>query len=121
MGRPIHPIVKRGDIWLADLEPGQGQEVRKIRPVLIVQNDVGNKFSSTTIIAPLTTQELEKIDRFEVKIEQGIVKEKSKILLNHIRAVDKCRLIKRFANLPSETMGTVDQALVVSLGLVAET
>lgn len=111
-------MVQRGDIWLVNLNPTLGHEIKKSRPAVIIQNDIGNKFSSLTIIAPITSQGIEKVYPIEVLLTKnsGLVKE-SKVLLNQIRAVDKRRLIKKLGHVAEETMRDIDEALKMSLGL----
>lgn len=111
--------VKRGDIWLVNLDPTVGHEIKKARPAVIIQNDLGNNYSPITIIAPLTSQNLYKIYPIEVLIKKEIFKldKDSKVLLNQIRAVDKSRLIKKLSKLDNETMIKVDEALKISLNL----
>jgi mRNA interferase MazF len=87
----------RGDVWLVNLDPTIGHEIKKSRPAVIIQNDIGNKFSPITIIAPIASQNLEKIYPIEVFLtnkNSGLEKD-SKALLNQIKAVDKTRLIKK--------------------------
>ena len=86
--------VKRGEIWLVNLDPTIGHEIKKSRPAVIIQNDLGNKFSPLTILAPITSQNTEKLYPVEVllnKKNSGLEKE-SKALFNQIRSVDKSRL-----------------------------
>lgn len=111
--------VKRGDIWLVNLDPTVGHEIKKARPAVIIQNDLGNNYSPITIIAPLTSQNLDKVYPIEVLIKKEILKldKDSKVLLNQIRAIDKTRLIKKLSKLDSETMIQVDEALKISLDL----
>ena len=111
--------IKRGDIWLVNLDPTIGHEIKKSRPAVVIQNDVGNKYSLVTIVAPLTSQNLEKVYPFEVlltKKNPGVVKD-SKVLLNQIRAIDKRRLLRRFGKVDGETLGEIDEAIKISLGL----
>ena len=105
--------VKRGDIWLVNLDPAVGHEIKKSRPAVIIQNDLGNKYSPITIIAPITSQGIEKAYPIEV-----IVDKISKVLLNQIRAIDKRRLIKKLGKADYETMAKVDASIKISLGLV---
>ncbi|MBU4070436.1 MAG: type II toxin-antitoxin system PemK/MazF family toxin [Nanoarchaeota archaeon] len=111
--------IKRGDIVLAGLEPVKGSEQGGIRPVLIIQNDGGNKFSPTTIIAPITSKKFSK----EFPTNATILKEESKlnndstVLLNQIRTIDKARIIKRISALDVYLMNKVDLAIKISLGL----
>ena len=112
--------VKRGDIWLVGLDPTIGHEIKKLRPAVVIQNDLGNKYSPITIIAPITSQGTEKIYPIEVILDKkssGLEKI-SKILLNQIRAIDKRRLIKRIGKVDYETIVKIDNAIRISLGLV---
>ncbi len=112
--------VKRGEIWLIDLDPTIGHEISKSRPGLIIQNDFGNKYGSTTIIAPVTSKNLDKIYPVEILINRdnsGLEKD-SKILLNQIRTIDKSRLIKKLGNISYSTLKDVEEAIKISLGLI---
>ena len=112
--------IKRGDIWLVSLDPTIGHEIKKSRPAIIIQNDLGNKYSPITIIAPITSQGIEKIYPIEVlltKKNSGLDTE-SKALLNQIRAVDKRRLIQKLGKLDENTLAQVDEAIKISVGLV---
>lgn len=111
--------VKRGEIWIVNLDPTLGHEIKKSRPAVIIQNDIGNKYSPVTIIAPLTSQSLEKIYPIEVLLtsENSGLEQESKVLLNQIRAVDKVRLVKKIGKVNEETLTQIDQALKISLGL----
>ena len=109
--------IKRGDIWMINFNPGRGSEQGGIRPALIIQNDVGNQYASTTIVAALTTT----IKKYPVTVlidqaEDGL-KERSMVNLAQILTVDKERLIKKLGQLGEEKMKEVDQATKVSLGL----
>jgi len=112
--------VKRGDIWLVNLEPTIGHEIRKSRPAVIIQNDLGNKYSPITIVAPITSQNIERTYPIEVVLDKkssGLEKI-SKVLLNQIRAIDKRRLIKKLGKIDYETMMNVDYSIKISLGFV---
>ena len=111
--------VKRGEIYYADLSPVVGSEQGGIRPVLIVQNDVGNKHSPTVIAAAITSQ-INKA-RLPTHIELsarsfGLTKD-SVILLEQIRTIDKKRLLERMGKLDEDVMSRVDEAIAVSFGL----
>jgi len=111
--------VKRGDIFLANLEPIQGSEQGGIRPVLIIQNDVSNKYSPVTIVAAITSKIFDKefpTNVFILKEESGLDKD-STIILNQIRTIDKSRLIKKVGSLDFQLMDKVDLALMISLNL----
>ncbi len=111
--------IKRGDIWLVNLDPILGHEINKIRPAIIIQNDLGNKYSPITIIAPLTSQNLEIIYPVEILLssKDTSLDKDSKVLLNHIRSIDKIRLIRKLGKLNSELLKRVDSVLKISLGL----
>ncbi len=109
----------RGDIYFADLNPVLGSEQGGFRPVLIIQNDIGNKYSPTVIISAITSQ-IQKA-RLPTHVElparlSGLEKD-SVILLEQVRTIDKRRLKKRVAKLESDIMSKVDEGLELSLGL----
>ena len=111
--------IKRGEIWIVNLDPTIGHEINKSRPALIIQNDIGNKYSPTTIIAPITSQNLDKIYPIEVLLtkDNSKLEKTSKVLLNQIRVVDKERIVKKRGRLDEETLFKVDTAIKISLGL----
>ena len=111
--------VKRGCIWLVNLDPTIGHEIKKSRPAVIIQNNLGNIYSPITIIAHLTSQKLEKVYPFEALIASkgSGLKKNSKALLNQLRAIDKRRLIKKLGKVDEETLIRIDQAIRISLGL----
>lgn len=111
--------VKRGDIYYADLSPVVGSEQGGLRPVLIVQNDVGNKFSPTVIAAAITSQKYKTNLPTHIQVhadECGLARD-SIVLLEQVRTLDKRRLKEKMGNLDSEDMLRVNQALSVSFGL----
>lgn len=110
---------RRGELYYADLNPIRGHEQGGRRPVLVIQNDVGNQFSPITIIAPLTTAFSSRIYPTEVRVAAGTggLPEASSVLLNQIKAIDKTRLETRIGQFDARLMRTVDKAIVVSLGL----
>ena len=111
-------IVRRGDIYYADLSPVVGSEQGGIRPVLIVQNDVGNRYSPTVIAAAITSQtgKARLPTHIEIGPDAGLSKS-SVILLEQIRTIDKRRLKDRMGHLDDKTMQQVNDALSVSFGL----
>ncbi len=112
-------IVKRGDIFYADLSPVIGSEQGGVRPVLIVQNDIGNKYSPTVIVAAITSQINKAKLPTHVEInatEYGITKD-SVILLEQIRTIDKKRLKEKIGHLSDELMYRVNDSLQISFGL----
>ncbi len=113
--------VRRGDIFYADLSPVVGSEQGGIRPVLIVQNDVGNKFSPTVIAAAITSQRFKTNLPTHIRVHasgSGLARD-SIILLEQVRTLDKKRLKDKMGNLDSADMNRVDRALSVSLGIGA--
>jgi mRNA interferase MazF len=110
---------KRGSVYLVNLDPTLGSEIKKTRPGVIIQNNIGNQYSSVTIVAPITTGEKSNypIEVF-VKAPEGGLDKNSLIKLDQIRAIDKRRLVKFLGNLKPETMLRIDQAIQVSLGLI---
>ncbi len=112
-------IVKRGDIYYADLSPVIGSEQGGIRPVLIVQNDVGNKYSPTVIAAAITSQinKAKMPTHIELAAKEYGLNKDSVILLEQIRTIDKQRLKEKTGHLDKELMSTVDEALLISFGL----
>jgi mRNA interferase MazF len=111
--------IKRGDIVLVNLEPVEGSEQGGVRPVLIIQNNIFNKYSPITIIAPITSKVYEKDYPTNIFIskEDSNLNKDSTILLNQIRAIDKLRVRKKLSSLDIFTMSKVDMALKISLGL----
>lgn len=112
-------LVRRGDVYYADLNPVIGSEQGGVRPVLVVQNDVGNKYSPTVIIAAITSQ----IDKaklpthVELAHEDFGLEKDSVILLEQLRTIDKRRLKEKITFLDQDIMVKVDEALKISLGL----
>ncbi len=112
--------VKRGNIFYADLSPVIGSEQGGIRPVLVVQNDVGNCYSPTVIVAAITSQ-IEKAKlptHIEISSGEYHLEKDSVILLEQIRTIDKQRLKKKITQLDERIMRKVDEALRISLGLI---
>ena len=110
--------VKRGDIFYADLSPVVGSEQGGVRPVLVVQNDIGNKYSPTLIIAAITSQ-MNKVKlptHVEVSAEFGLPKN-SVVLLEQIRTIDKKRLREKVGFTDEFFMKKVDEALLKSVGV----
>ena len=113
--------VCRGDIYYADLSPVIGSEQGGVRPVLVIQNDIGNKFSPTVIIAAITSQ-LSKAKlptHIELKKEKYNLAKDSVVLLEQIRTLDKRRLKEKLSSIDLLTMRQVDIAVMVSLGITS--
>lgn len=111
--------VRRGDIYYANLSPVVGSEQGGLRPVLVIQNDIGNKYSPTVIVAAITSQ----IDKaklpthVELMAGKDSLERDSVILLEQIRTIDKRRLKQKITHLDKEAMMRVDKGMRVSLGL----
>ena len=118
--KEVDMTIKRGELYYADLSPVVGSEQGGVRPVLVVQNDVGNKYSPTVIAAAVTS----KINKAKLPTHielpsntYGLQKD-SVILLEQIRTLDKRRLKERIGELNETTMSRVDNAILISLGFV---
>lgn len=116
----MQQTILRGDIFYANLNPVIGSEQGGVRPVLVIQNDIGNKYSPTTIIAAITS----KIKRAKlpthVELSASLfdLEKDSVILLEQMRTIDKRRLKEKIAHLDADIMKEVEQAILISLGLV---
>ncbi len=111
--------VKRGDIYYADLSPVVGSEQGGIRPVLIIQNDIGNKYSPTVIAAAITSQKDKTKLPTHIQVNAtgcGLAKD-SIVLLEQVRTIDKQRLKEKMGTLDMTSMDMVNKALTVSFGL----
>ena len=111
--------IKRGDLFWAELNPVQGSEQAGRRPVLVLQNDIGNEAAPTTIIAPLTTKSFSKSYPMNVHLAKGIggIRSPSTVLLSQIRTIDKSRLSGKIGSLSPGYMEKVNQAVRISLDL----
>ena len=113
-------IVKRGDVFFADLSPVVGSEQGGVRPVLVIQNDIGNRFSPTVIVAAITAQIQKAKLPTHVELDasaHGFDRD-SVVLLEQIRTIDKQRLTDKITHLDDETMRKVDDSLLISVGLI---
>ncbi len=111
--------VKRGEIYYADLSPVVGSEQGGVRPVLIVQNDVGNRYSPTVIAAAITSQKEKSKLPTHIEINSQVcgLSRDSVVLLEQIRTLDKKRLKEKMGRLDDGSMGQINQALSISFGL----
>ncbi|SDO32241.1 mRNA interferase MazF [Alkalicoccus daliensis] len=112
--------MKRGDVYFADLSPVVGSEQGGVRPVLIVQNDIGNRFSPTVIVAAITAQ-IQKAKlptHVEIDAKKYGFDRDSVILLEQIRTIDKQRLTDKITQLDEDMMLKVNEALNISIGLI---
>ena len=113
-------MVKRGDIFYADLSPVVGSEQGGIRPVIIIQNDIGNKYSPTIIVAAITSQinKAKLPTHVEISSEEYGLNKDSVVLLEQIRTVDKKRLKEKIGHMTESDMKKVDDALLISIGVL---
>lgn len=113
-------LIRRGDIFYADLSPVVGSEQGGIRPVLVLQNDIGNQYSPTTIAAAITSQisKAKLPTHVEVAARTSGLEKDSVILLEQIRTIDKSRLMEKVTSLNDDVMERVGQAVEISLGLI---
>ena len=112
---------RRGDVYLVNFDPTIGAEVKKTRPAVVIQNDIGNRWSPITIVAAMTSRFEDPLYPTEVLVRasEGGLAVDSVVLLNQLRSVDKARLVRRLGALKSQTVREVDRALLLSLGLVS--
>ena len=119
MGREVNP--KRGEIYLVNFDPTVGSEIKKTRPALILQNNIGNQYSAVTIVAAITSFGGGRLYPTEVKLEKRKgLQHDSAVLLNQIRTVDKQRLLKKLGTVGGESMEQVNVALLVGLGFIEQ-
>lgn len=111
-------MIKRGELYYADLSPVVGSEQGGIRPVLVVQNDVGNKYSPTVIAAAITSQinKAKLPTHIELNASEYGLQKDSVVLLEQIRTIDKQRLKERIGQVPTNIMDRINRALMISLG-----
>ena len=112
-------VVKSADIFYADLSPVVGSEQGGIRPVIILQNDVGNKYSPTVIVGAITSQinKAKLPTHVEISSEEYGLNKDSVVLLEQIRTLDKRRLKEKIGHMTDSDMEKVDKALLISVGL----
>ncbi len=112
-------MIKRGDIFYADLRPVVGSEQGGIRPVLVIQNDIGNKYSPTVIVAAVTSQinKSKLPTHLELDAKEFGLSKDSVVLLEQVRTIDKSRLREKVCHLDDNFMWQIDKSLRVSLGL----
>jgi mRNA interferase MazF len=111
---------RRGEIYLVSFDPTIGHEIKKTRPALVIQNNVSNQYSPITIVAAISSQFNDPPHPREVIIHPGKsgLQKSSAVVLNQIRSVDRQRLVKRLGMIDAATMHRVDEAILISLGLV---
>lgn len=111
---------RRGDIYLVNFDPTVGHEIQKIRPALVIQNDIANEYSPVTIVAAITSKFDDPPYPTDVVMEpaESGLNRVSAVVLNQVRSIDKQRLIRRLGRATATTMRQVDRALVISLGII---
>jgi len=111
--------IKRGEIYLAALDPVIGKEISKTRPVVIISNNKSNLFSGTVTILPISSQNLDKIYPFEVFLpkESGNLPKNSKVKADQIRTIDKMRIIRLVGELKNDVMEDIEKAIKIHLDL----
>jgi mRNA interferase MazF len=111
--------IRRGEVHVAALDPVVGKEISKTRPVVVVSNDMNNRYSGTVTVLPVTSGNLEKIYPFEVYLPKGSgnLPKDSKVKADQIRTLDKARLVKRIGELGDDEIAEIDEAMKVHLGV----
>src|SRR3989338_8140435 len=111
--------IRRGDVFWVNLNPVKGSEQAGHRPVVVIQNDVGNEVAPTVIVAPLTTKSFTKQYPINVLVPRGVagLRENSTILLSQIRTIDKTRLDRKIGHLPPSYLAQVYQPISITLSL----
>lgn len=112
----VHP--RRGEVWLVDFDPTLGAEIQKTRPAVVIQNDVGNRVSPITIVAAITST-VKRVYPFQVFLPtgEGGLDNDSVVTLNHIRSIDRQRLVRRIGSVSDDTLKSIDRAIIVSFGI----
>ena len=108
--------IKRGQIYIADLNPVKGSEQGGIRPVIVIQNDIGNRYSPTIIVAAITGRDKSNIPTHS-RIQSNVLPDNSIVLLEQIRTIDKCRLLKYIGKVTNEEMNEISDAIKRSFDL----
>ena len=103
-------MINKGEVYYADLNPVVGSEQGGVRPVVIIQNDIGNRHSPTTIIAPITKRDKSYVP-MHVKLNDSFLTKNSMVLLEQIRAIDKSRLLNKAGTLSQKSINQIDKAL----------
>ena len=116
-GRNDMKDIKRNEIYYADLNPVIGSEQGGVRPVLVIQNDMGNKYSPTTIVAAITSRQNKAKLPTHIEIGEEVFEKDSVVLLEQIRTVDKSRLKEYVGKLDNRIMDRVNKAISISVGL----
>ncbi len=111
------PIPRRGEVWTVNFSPSRGSEQRGVRPALVIQNDVGNRYAGTTIVATITTTIKIYPVTVPLKKGEGGLSEPSMVNFAQVLTIDKSRLLRRMGSLSPDRMDMVNSAIRVSLDL----
>lgn len=116
----VNELIKRGDVYYADLSPVIGSEQGGVRPVLVLQNNIGNKYSPTVIISAITSQinKAKLPTHIEIKAKDFELPRDSVVLLEQLRTIDKKRLKEKIGRFDKILMNEVDEGIKISLGLI---
>lgn len=116
----VNDLIKRGDVYYADLSPVIGSEQGGVRPVLVLQNNIGNKYSPTVIISAITSQinKAKLPTHIEIKAKDFELPKDSVVLLEQLRTIDKKRLKEKIGRFDKVLMNEVDEGIKISLGLI---
>jgi mRNA interferase MazF len=111
--------IKRGEIYLAALDPTLGREISKTRPVVVVSNDKNNAFSGTVTVLPISSQNVDKIYPFETLLPKGTgnLPKNSKVKADQIRTIDRARIVKHIGGLGSTEMKDIEKTIRLHLDL----
>jgi len=109
---------KRGEIFLVNLDPTSGAEIKKTRPAVIIQNNIFNQYSPLVIVCPITSTITPGETKVLIKSPEGGLECDSVVLTQQVRCIDKTRLVKRLGTLPAETIKKIDLALKITQGLL---
>lgn len=120
MQKSLKDYPKRGEIFIADLDPGFGREIHKRRPVLIISNNTLNKIFFTSIIIPFSSAVPKIIGEEMVEVDNKSLNKGSVILINQIRSVDQRRLIKKISKIPKQKMAEVEDAIKLVLDMAED-
>lgn len=109
--------IRRGEIWQVRFDPIEGSEMGKTRPALVLQNDVGNRYAGTTIVAAITARvkELPTLVEIEPSKENGL-RRPCAVNLSHLRTISRSRLVVRLGRLENAYLPAIEQAILISLG-----
>jgi mRNA interferase MazF len=112
--------IQRGSIYLVNLDPTVGSEINKTRPVVVVSNDINNKYSNTITVLPITSNTT-KVYPFEVYLPAGSgnLLHDSKVKADQVRTIDKTRFIRQLGSLPASIVNQINDAILVHLGLTS--